>query len=156
MLVLIMVLLSLTLNGQYEPDNTLHGVRVFVTDGIPVGSGNQYHELDIAVDLHTENFYTYKASTGVWTQQEIETSQLSGLIQPDQINGNVEDQEIYEDVALNDGDNIYTVPFELKSTSIVYHNGRTIRSTEWSGVGTTIITILAPVKKNDYFEILKN
>jgi hypothetical protein len=59
----------------------------------------------------------------------------------------------YETVISVDDDVGHTVPFVLRSTAHVWFNGTLLKQDDWTGVGTTELTILGNVKIYDYIKI---
>lgn len=49
----------------------------------------------------------------------------------------------------------FTVSFPLKATSQVTFNGKKIRNTQWSGVGTTIITLSLDTRAYDFLSVIQ-
>jgi hypothetical protein len=61
--------------------------------------------------------------------------------------------KMYEVEVSVEGQTSYTIPFTLRSKTMVYYNGILLRSSQWFGVGTTYITIGVETRINDYIKI---
>jgi hypothetical protein len=59
-----------------------------------------------------------------------------------------------EILAGGDASNSWATPFVLKSTTVVYYNSSPIRATQWSGVGSSILTVSLDVRKWDQLLII--
>lgn len=60
----------------------------------------------------------------------------------------------YEIQTANDIENNWTVPFTLKSTSVIIYNGVPLRSTQWSGAGVAILNVSLDTRKYDHLLII--
>jgi hypothetical protein len=49
----------------------------------------------------------------------------------------------------------FTVSFPLKTTSKVVFNGKILRDTQWSGAGTSIITLSLDTRQYDYISVIQ-
>jgi len=92
---------------------------------------------------HAVQFYQFNS---------LETS-LSGRIEADSIR--LEDQTKYFEKQLTDAETAITVGFELESETLVLFNGQAIDSAQWSGRGTTSITLILDTKLYDNLIIKK-
>ena len=54
----------------------------------------------------------------------------------------------------SDGENNWTVPFTLTSSSTILYNNTPLRPSQWSGLGLTTLTVNLDVRKYDYLVIL--
>ena len=59
-----------------------------------------------------------------------------------------------EILAGGDAANSWATPFVLKSTTVVYYNSSPIRAAQWSGVGSSILTVSLDVRKWDQILII--
>jgi hypothetical protein len=53
----------------------------------------------------------------------------------------------------SDSQNNFTTSLTLASTSIILYNGYPLRSTQWSGTGTTTLVVAVPTKQYDFITI---
>ena len=53
-----------------------------------------------------------------------------------------------------DAANAWSMPFVLKSTSVVFFNSTPLRATQWSGVGLNTLTVALDVRKYDQIFII--
>ena len=51
--------------------------------------------------------------------------------------------------------NSFTIPFKVISTSIISYNGMPLRRSQWSGVGTSTITLSLDTREYDYISIIQ-
>ena len=61
----------------------------------------------------------------------------------------------FEKEITSDGENNITIPFVLKSTTLVSYNGSIIGLARWQGIGTNTLILNLDIKKNDKI-IIKN
>ncbi len=57
---------------------------------------------------------------------------------------------IYESEIGYDGQSTISLPWELKATSTIFYENAPLRLSEWSGVGTTTLSLLFDTKKYEY------
>lgn len=53
----------------------------------------------------------------------------------------------------SDSLNTFTLSFVLQPSSQVFYNGKILRSSQWSGAGTSTITLNLDIKKYDYISV---
>ena len=58
------------------------------------------------------------------------------------------------EVASN-AENNFSTPFDLASTSTILYNGYPLRSSQWSGAGTSTLTVSVSTKQYDFITIIK-
>ncbi|MDD5353328.1 MAG: hypothetical protein PHS93_09230 [Candidatus Omnitrophica bacterium] len=61
----------------------------------------------------------------------------------------------WEQEIANDSENNWTVSFTIEATSVVFYNGNALRSSLWTGSGTTTLTLYIDTRKYDKILVLK-
>lgn len=56
---------------------------------------------------------------------------------------------------VSDAQNNFSTPFPLLSTSVIWYNGSVIRSSQWSGIGTSILTVSLDTRQYDFINLIK-
>jgi len=103
------------------------------------------------IDMSTQN--EYLALIPLPPTKSINTCVLGVDIQ--QTSGVITPPAYFEHEISTDGENNITIPFVLKSTTLVSYNGSIIGLARWQGIGTNTLTLNFTIKKYDQI-IIKN
>jgi hypothetical protein len=62
---------------------------------------------------------------------------------------------VFQYEVVSDAQNNFTTTFPLLSTSVIWYNGSVIRSSQWSGIGTSTLTVSLDTKQYDFINLIK-
>ncbi|MEI6574805.1 MAG: hypothetical protein WCO63_01350 [Bacteroidota bacterium] len=62
--------------------------------------------------------------------------------------------QVWKKEVVGDAENHWSVPFSLNSTATILYNGQPLRSTQWTGSGSTTLNVVLDVRKYDYLVII--
>ncbi len=152
-------------SALYTDKNNLWGygantVHLTSEGDIRLGSGDEYRSALYA--YNSGNGY----NVGINTETPTATLDVAGKTKTTtlqvgnynvSVTGNVslpQTPTTYEISVGSDGSNNWTIPFALKSTSMILYNTGYIRPAQWSGSGSTTLTVNLDTRRYDHLLII--
>jgi len=140
---IILLFINIYLSGQVVTTKIIYTTLPSNTFNTGVALGTTI------IDMSTQN--EYLALIPLPPTKSINTCVLGVDIQ--QTSGVITPPASFEKEITMDGENNITVPFILKSTSLISYNGSIIGLARWQGIGTNTLTLNLDIKKNDKITI---